>query len=556
MPAQKRAGTFQSQMSPPGDPLKPDDPRRIGPYRLAHRLGAGGMGVVYAGVDPSGQRAAVKVVHRELAHDPDFRSRFAREITLLRRVNGRCTVRVLAADADATRPWLATEYAPGPTLAQRLADNGPLAGDDLLGLAAGLAEALRVLHAVNVVHRDLKPSNVILSPAGPKLVDMGIARALGETSITRTGMVIGSAGWISPEEYRGEEIGPAADVHGWGVLILHAATGRLPYGNGRPEVLAHRILSEDPAGLAELSEPLRGLVTQAVAKMAGERPRPEAILCALIETNGKETGLAEEVTWLLERTWLMPSDDEPWTSSARRLRVAPLLIAGLCLTAVAVGTAIVAPKLLQPSPPNAPVRATTIATAPAAAPATPSAAPSEQPATTPSASQPKRTQKGRRVTMTTGFSFVLPAEWLYFPDPTVNPDNMCLRPRDKEKADYWYCHQFGMSILPWEQPDGSFDPREWADPDELNRASDGEPPCGDVGLSRKGKMLANGLHNIGSLRAHHRKARSYCRDGTRVETEYLHLPVTGLTIVIDKLSAQRRAQVEGILRSFTFPGKS
>src|SRR5690606_15828333 len=134
--------------------------------------------------------------------------------------------------------------------------------------------------------------------------------------------------------------------------------------------------------------------------------------------------------------------------------------------------------------------------------------------------------------------------------------NMCLRPRDKEKADYWYCHQFGMSILPWRQPDGSFDPDEWADPDDLNRAFDGELPCGDVGRSKKGEMVADGLHDIGRLRAHHRKARSYCKDGTTVETEYLVLPVTGLTVVIDKLSPQRRAQVEGILRSFTFPGES
>ncbi|HLU73469.1 MAG TPA: serine/threonine-protein kinase [Nonomuraea sp.] len=556
MSAPDRAGTFQSRTGPLGKPLEPDDPRRVGPYRLVHRLGAGGMGVVYAGVDASRQRVAVKVVHRELAHDPEFRRRFAREIALLRRVDGRCTGRVLAADADAAQPWLATEYAPGPTLAQHLADRGVLAGDELLGLAAGLAEALRVLHAVNVVHRDLKPSNVILSPTGPKLVDMGIARALDETSITRTGLIVGSAGWISPEEYRGEEVGPAADVHGWGLLILHAATGRLPYGNGRPEVLAHRILSEPPAGLDEPPEPLRDLVTQALAKTAGERPRPETILHTLMETNSRKGVLTEEVTRLLDRTWVMPADDEPWMSSVPRPRVAPILIAGVCLGAVAVGAAFVLPRLLQPPAPHAAVRATATTTAAAAAPATPSAAPAERSAATPSESRPERTPKGRRVTMTTGFSFVLPADWLYFPDPTVNPDNMCLRPRDKEKADYWYCHQFGMSILPWRQPDGSFDPDEWADPDDLNRAFDGELPCGDVGRSKKGEMVADGLHDIGRLRAHHRKARSYCKDGTTVETEYLVLPVTGLTVVIDKLSPQRRAQVEGILRSFTFPGKS
>ena len=186
-------------------PLRKDDPRVIGPYRLVHRT-------VPARDRPTRARA--------------------------RRVVARCWT---PTRMPPSRGW-PPSTCPGRRCPAHRGD-GPLGEQEVIGFAAALAEAVRSLHEVDVVHRDLKPSNLILLPAGPRLIDMGIARALDETSLTRTGMVVGSPGWISPEEYRGDGAGPAADVYGWALLVLYAATGRPPFGTGRPEVLAARVLA-------------------------------------------------------------------------------------------------------------------------------------------------------------------------------------------------------------------------------------------------------------------------------------------------------------------------
>jgi hypothetical protein len=288
-------------------------PRRVGPYRIVERLGGGGMGVVYAGVDDAGTRAAVKVIHPALAEDAEFLERFAREVAVLRRVTGPRVAAVLGAETGGGTPWLATEYVPGPTLERRVLDDGPLTGDELYGLAAGLAAALVAIHGAGVVHRDLKPSNVLLSPAGPRVVDFGIARVLDQTSITRTGMLVGSPGWVSPEEYRGDTAGPAADVHGWGALVCFAATGRPPFGQGRPEVLAVRVIGEAP-DTSGVPEGLRELAERALSKDPGERPGAEELLeltaARWCGANDEEpTTAAEDVTRLLTRTW--PTRVEP-----------------------------------------------------------------------------------------------------------------------------------------------------------------------------------------------------------------------------------------------------
>jgi hypothetical protein len=278
----------------------------------------GGMGVVYAGVDASGVRAAVKLIHPAHAGDGEFVARFAREIGVLRRVGGLCTAKVLGSDIGSDTPWVATEYVSGPTLERWVQDDGPLSGDKLYGVAAGLAEALTAMHAAGVVHRDLKPSNVILSPAGPRVVDFGIARVLDHTSLTRTGTVIGSPGWVSPEEYRGEEGGTAADVHGWGLLVCFAATGRPPYGRGRPEVLVHRALNEAPDTSAVPTE-LRETVDRALSKDPGSRPLASGLLgtvtgqwCTLREE--PPSAAVADVTRLLTRTWIAHAAPEPaWT---------------------------------------------------------------------------------------------------------------------------------------------------------------------------------------------------------------------------------------------------
>ena len=172
------------------------------------------MGVVYLGTAKDGTQAAVKVQRPELADDPEFRVRFRREVVALTRVNGLCTVRVLEADTESARPFLATEYADGPSLAEYVSQHGPLGPGMLQGLAVGLAEALTAFHAAGLIHRDLKPSNILLTQSGPKVIDFGIAQALGATSLTKTGMTVGWPGFMAPEQIQGQA-GQPADVFSW-----------------------------------------------------------------------------------------------------------------------------------------------------------------------------------------------------------------------------------------------------------------------------------------------------------------------------------------------------
>ncbi|WP_405145073.1 serine/threonine protein kinase [Sphaerisporangium sp. NBC_01403] len=332
-------------------PLQRHDPAKVGPYRLAGRLGAGGMGIVYVGVDAAGQRAAVKLIHNMHAADQEFRTRFRREIAMLRRVQGTCCVRILTADPEADQPWLSTEYISGRTLDEHVRVHGPLSGDELFGLAAGLAEALVAVHAAGVVHRDLKPSNVMLSPAGPRLVDFGIARSLDATSLTGTGLVIGSPGWVSPEEYVGGPTGPAADVYGWALVVVYAATGVQPYGTGRPEVLALKVMNE-VVDTGRLPEELRPTVDRALAKSPDARPTLDEVLAVVAnawrdqhgETATKMWDPAADVTARLDRTWTFHVEDAAaWPSElpqARGRRLQRFLPAVAAVAAVAAAGAV------------------------------------------------------------------------------------------------------------------------------------------------------------------------------------------------------------------------
>ncbi|WP_432017718.1 serine/threonine protein kinase [Streptomyces hydrogenans] len=286
-------------------PLLPGDPARVGPYRIVGRLGSGGMGTVFAALDVGGGRLAVKVVHPAQAGDEEFRARFRREVALTSRVSGPCLVPVIAADCEAERPWLAAPYVPGPTLQQHIAAHGPLHGAMLHALGAGAAAALASVHEAGVIHRDIKPGNVILSPSGPRLLDFGIAHAFDGTSVTRTGMLTGTPGWISPEQYRTGSVGPESDVFAWGALVAYAGTGRHPFGTGAPDTVAFRVMSQDP-DLTGLPDDLARLVTGAMSKEAGDRPTAQSLsrACAAL--------LAEEDTQVL------PQDDS-----------APVLVDGL-----------------------------------------------------------------------------------------------------------------------------------------------------------------------------------------------------------------------------------
>src|SRR5690349_16002530 len=212
-------------------PLGADEPTVVGPYRLLGRLGSGGMGRVYLGRSAGGRTVAVKIVHPHFALDEEFRARFRREVEAARRVGGAYTAPVLDADPDAQVPWVATGYAAGPTLTAAVTDTGALADHSVRVLGAGLAEALAAVHGLGLVHRDVKPSNVLLTLDGPLLIDFGISRALdAAASLTHSGFVVGSPGFMSPEQAAGAPVGPPGDLFSLGALLAFAATGTAPFG--------------------------------------------------------------------------------------------------------------------------------------------------------------------------------------------------------------------------------------------------------------------------------------------------------------------------------------
>ncbi|WP_149262206.1 WD40 repeat domain-containing serine/threonine protein kinase [Actinomadura sp. K4S16] len=272
------------------DPLRDGDPRRIGPYRLEGRLGAGGMGEVFLGATPGGRRVAVKVIRAEYAQDARFRVRFAREVEAARKVGGFYTAQVVDADPEAAEPWMATAYVPGPSLREA----APLDVPAVRALGAALAEGLAAIHASGLVHRDLKPGNVIMSPDGPRIIDFGIARAAGATALTSTGAVVGTYAFMSPEQVRADTAGPASDVFSLGCVLAFAATGRGPFDAENVPGIVHRIVSAPP-DLTGVPAELRPAIVTCLAKEPDRRPAPaEAarLLAAPPGRTGRRTVLA------------------------------------------------------------------------------------------------------------------------------------------------------------------------------------------------------------------------------------------------------------------------
>jgi serine/threonine protein kinase len=266
----------------PMDALQPGDPGSVGGYRLVGRLGAGGMGQVFLGVSPGGRRVAVKLIHPAHAGTAQFRERFAREVEAARRVGGFHTAPVVDADPGADPPWMVTAFIEGPSLQDDVDGRGPLPGDGVRALGAGLAEGLAAIHACGLVHRDLKPGNVILAPDGPRIIDFGIARAIGATTgLTSTGVVVGTLTYMSPEQIRGDPVGPGSDVFALGSVLAFAATGRAPFGDDSAATVMFRIFTEPPylAGIAD--EPLRRIIGGCLAKTPADRPTLAALLAAL-----------------------------------------------------------------------------------------------------------------------------------------------------------------------------------------------------------------------------------------------------------------------------------
>jgi serine/threonine protein kinase len=267
------------------------------------------MGVVYLGVAWDGTPVAVKVLRPDMAGDQEYRHRFGREVAALLQVKGVCTVRVIEADSKSAAPFVVTEFADGPSLSEYIDKHGSVSGDMLFGLATGLAEALTVIHAAGIMHRDLKPSNIILTEAGPKVIDFGIARRQDSAGVTKTGMMIGSMGFMAPEQISGHP-GPEADIFAWGVTVAYAATGRSPFGGGSTHSVLYRIMYGDP-DIARVPDSLLPLVEATLIKDPQSRPTAQQLLDRLTSSSS-QPGKADDTTQvILARTWQSGSHPRP-----------------------------------------------------------------------------------------------------------------------------------------------------------------------------------------------------------------------------------------------------
>ncbi|MEU7896983.1 serine/threonine-protein kinase [Nonomuraea sp. NPDC049152] len=306
--------------------------RVIGGYTLLRELGRGGMGEVHLASTPTGGLAAVKVIHPALARDSAFRRRFSREVSAARSVARFCTAPVLDAGLDGEVAYLVTEYVKGPDLSHAVREQGPLTGGNLEALAVGIATALSAIHGAGVIHRDLKPSNVLLSPLGPRVIDFGIAQLVGADSLASQA-IVGTPAFMAPEQVRGEQAGPSADVFAWGGVIAFAGTGRLPFGGGAPAEVLYRIVNEGPH-LQGLDERMRGVVEWAMAKDPAKRPTAGQLLAELV---GGQPSPAT-ATMVVERTWTGPVAAAPAAPHRTPETVAPTWAAPQRATGTAAPT--------------------------------------------------------------------------------------------------------------------------------------------------------------------------------------------------------------------------
>jgi hypothetical protein len=353
----------------PVTPLHPGDPAVVGPHRLLGRLGQGGMGTVFLGVSPDERAVAVKVL-RDGVVDPDSRRRFRHELEALRRVRGPHVVEVLDADVDAQLPYLVTRFVPGRRLDELVAEQGPLDPAALRVLARGLADALTTLHREGVVHRDLTPGNVLVVDGSPQVIDLGLATAADLTIMTRSGLLMGTPGYLSPEQVTGGTATAAADVHAWGATVALAGTGRPPFGTGRPEAVLYRIVHDEP-DLVGLPEDLLRLVEAALSRDASQRPAADDLLDRLGGASTEQTVAIHlprdvDATRVLTAPALQPhrelvpaaggpveppeeAYDElvPWDElppePRRPARTAQVLVTGVAALAVVATGALVAP---------------------------------------------------------------------------------------------------------------------------------------------------------------------------------------------------------------------
>jgi len=255
------------------------------------------MGRVYLARSPGGRQVAVKVIRPQLAEDDGFRARFAREVSAARKVGGLFTAQVVDADLDSPVPWLVTAYVPGASLAEAVDQQGPLPATTVLPLAAGLAEGLSAIHAAGVIHRDLKPSNVLLAPDGPRIIDFGIASAADAPSLTGTGLMIGSPGFMSPEQAEGMPVGPSSDIFSLAGVLIFAARGEGPFGTGDTAALLYRVVHGTP-NLDQVPDQIRPLIGRCLSRSPAARPTAAEFLAELTAACPTAADLAD---WLPAR---------------------------------------------------------------------------------------------------------------------------------------------------------------------------------------------------------------------------------------------------------------
>lgn len=312
--------------------LREDDPRHVAGHEVIGRLGEGGSGVVYEAVAPDGSRVALKVLHRELAESSELRRRLSREAEALQRVRGDRVARVLSVDAEGETPHIVMELVEGETLAS-IVEREPLKGPMLSGLAEGLVEALEDIHAAGIVHRDLKPSNIVFGPGGVKVVDFGVSAFEELAASTKTGILMGTPAWLSPEQARGETVGPAADIHNLGMVLAIAASGTHPYGQGRPDAMLFRIVHQQPA-LDGVPSALLPLVQACLAKDPDDRPTLEALRVGLGSGSSGPDGRSGATRFATDtRIGVTATDRRP------RRRVARLALTAVALLAAITGGA-------------------------------------------------------------------------------------------------------------------------------------------------------------------------------------------------------------------------
>lgn len=277
--------------------LAPSDPREVGGFALLGRLGSGGMGTAFL-AEAGDQWVVIKILKPELADDTVFRARLRRELDSLKRIDGTGAVRIVHEDLDAATPWFAMEYVEGQTLADRVDTAGPLHGNALTSFARGLAEQVEAIHRAGIIHRDIKPSNIVISPAGPRIIDFGIAVMDERTAMTSTGVLVGTLGWASPEQVAGDDVGPPADIHAWGLCVLYAATGSSPFAAETAASMVYKVVHMNPAVPPELPGGLSPAISAALRKDPAARPPVKDLIAGRV-TSGRpqpDAGLTDDVT--------------------------------------------------------------------------------------------------------------------------------------------------------------------------------------------------------------------------------------------------------------------